>query len=141
VVLEGFYRLLYVSRAFVDPCGDAPRDILDVATMRNASLGVTGVLCFSGDHFAQLLEGPIDALGELMTSIRADSRHRILREWPAEAAADARWFPTWAMGYVYDERIQTLVQDLCIAQKANMDLNRAAQPLFLHLEWYRGHIL
>src|SRR6476620_3348194 len=77
------HRLLYASKAHVDPSGKSLRDIVDTATSRNAALGVTGVLCFSGDHFLQLLEGPVIALEKLMTSIRGDDRHSILREWPA----------------------------------------------------------
>jgi hypothetical protein len=105
-------RLFYISRAHVDPCGTEPRRILEVATQRNASLDVTGALCCSGEHFAQVLEGPGDALDELMRSIRADGRHTVLVEWPRAGAADARWYPGWAMGWVLDERLEALLAQL-----------------------------
>ena len=134
-----FYRWLYLSRAFIDPCGSAPRDILEVSTQRNATLGVTGVLCFSGDHFAQLLEGEEGALAKLMESIRNDARHRVLREWPTEVARDPRWFPGWAMGYVYDERLETLVGDLASSEQSqSWRIDQLADLLFTRLELYRG---
>jgi hypothetical protein len=136
-----FHRLVYVSKACIDPCGDAPREILKVATERNASLGVTGVLCFSGDHFAQLLEGEADALEQLMQSIRGDARHQVVREWPVEAASGARWFAGWAMGYVYDERLEALVHDLFAAPPATSPIAELSDRLFTHLDLYRGQYL
>jgi hypothetical protein len=135
------HRLLYASKAHVDPCGKSLRDIVDTATSRNAALGVTGVLCFSGDHFLQLLEGPVSALEELMTSIRGDDRHSILREWPAAPAEDGLWFPQWAMGYAYDEQLEHLVSLLAGAPSSSHNACLWAQPLFARLELYRGHIL
>lgn len=139
--LPGVSRLLYVSQALVDPCGSDPRDILQVSTARNTALGVTGVLCFSGDHFVQLLEGASEALYHLMGSIRGDVRHRMVREWPAEAAEDGRWFPGWAMGYVYDARLELLAHQLSGADVPQGAVSQWARPLFGSLELYRGRIL
>ncbi|WP_205665224.1 BLUF domain-containing protein [Caldimonas tepidiphila] len=106
------HRVFYVSRARVDPCGPEPRRILEVATGRNARLGVTGLLFFSGDHFAQVLEGPRAALEEVMDSIRRDPRHEMLLEWPVTPAGGERWFPSWAMAYLFDERLEALIERL-----------------------------
>ena len=138
---QEFWRVLYVSEALVDPCGDGPRNIIDVSTVRNASLGVTGVLCFSGDHFAQLLEGPPGALDVLMGAIRRDARHRILREWSPETAMEPRWYPGWAMGYVYDERIEALLASLGRGQEPHAAMGVSASALLSRLELYGGHML
>lgn len=107
------HRLFYISQALIlDPCGPEPRRIIDVATVRNAELQVTGLLWYSGEHFAQVLEGSADALAALMGDIRADQRHRVLLEWPAEPVADERWYPAWAMGYLHDERLETVLGSL-----------------------------
>lgn len=138
---SSFHRLVYVSKAFIDPCGGAPRDILEVSTQRNAALGVTGVLCFSGDHFAQLLEGESSALTQLMNSIRRDTRHQVLQEWPAEAAAGGRLFAGWAMAYIHDERLETLVRKLVNEPARAVPLADLADRLFTSLDLYRGQNL
>jgi hypothetical protein len=133
------HRLLYLSRAQIDPCGPEPRRILEVATERNAALDVTGVLCFSGDHFAQVLEGPPEAVDELMTSIRADSRHKVLREWPSRHVEGGRWFPGWSMAYAYDERLEATIAALADDPEADLPLDELAATLFVDLDRYQAH--
>jgi hypothetical protein len=53
---------------------------------------------FAGGHFAQLLEGPPDAINQLMISIQKDVRHTnliIVRE----GENVARVFESWYMAY------------------------------------------
>jgi len=92
--------LLYVSRSLLP--ADTERDevaaILATARARNRSLGVTGALMFTRDNFAQLLEGPREAIDELMAGIQQDPRHahvRILRE----ERNVVRRFGGWEMAY------------------------------------------
>lgn len=106
------HRVFYVSVSHVDPCGPQLRDILQVGTTRNAALGVTGLLCCSGAHFAQILEGSADRLAGLMASIRRDPRHAIVTEWPCVPAPDARWFRGWALAYLFDDRLEALLARL-----------------------------
>jgi len=115
------HRLFYISQSSVDPCGPEPRAILQVGTQRNAGLGVTGLLCCSGDHFAQILEGPPPALEALMTSIRRDARHAITLEWPGQAATDARWFRNWSLAYLFDDRLETLLCRLLARREAGLE--------------------
>lgn len=108
--MDALKRMLYVSRATMgDPT--AVQRIVQVARERNATLRVTGMLIFSGEHFVQCLEGPEEALNALLWSIRADRRHVIQYEWPY-ADIGERWFPRWSMGYVYDDRIEELLARL-----------------------------
>jgi len=90
------YSLLYVSRALVRgaEAEAAVADIVRVARERNAELGVTGALAFTGERFAQVLEGPRAAVKELMVSINRDPRHEdivIIREGPVAKARFAQW--------------------------------------------------
>lgn len=133
---QTLHRLLYVSRASIDPCGPEPRRILDVAAQRNHVLGVTGMLCFSGDHFAQLLEGETAALQALMARIRSDKRHQLLREWPAEPAP-RRLFPGWAMAYTHEQALDAAMQRL-VQEEGEMPLDLLAEVLFGGLDLYRS---
>ncbi len=105
-------RLFYVSVSAVDPCGPEPERIVEVARRRNAQLAVTGVLWLSSEHFAQVLEGPLPALQQLMASIGADPRHRIVATWPPGPVADARWYPGWSLGHVFDRRLDAVLERL-----------------------------
>jgi hypothetical protein len=49
--------------------------IAQVARARNTSLGITGALISTDDHFAQILEGPAEAVDAVMASIFRDQRH------------------------------------------------------------------
>ena len=71
---------------------------LRVARARNASLGVTGALIASAYTFAQILEGPPDAVDTLMACILRDRRHRDVKTIHEENNA-ARQFPSWAMAF------------------------------------------
>ena len=67
---------LYVSTSLLG--SDADAEIVGIrhaAERRNPELGLTGVLIFSGHHFAQFLEGPHDGLDVMKTSIFGDARH------------------------------------------------------------------
>lgn len=72
--------------------------IIRHAAARNAALGVTGALLFTGDRFAQWLEGEEDAVRSILASIVKDDRHRdvtILQQGPAER----RRFRQWSLAY------------------------------------------
>lgn len=94
------YALLYASRALVtgEEAEAAVEDIVRGARERNAGLGVTGALLFSGGHFAQWLEGSRAAVDELMRSIARDPRHTDIVILDAAATA-ARSFPDWTLAY------------------------------------------
>ena len=50
--------------------------ILEVARAKNAEAGVTGALLYNLGSFAQMLEGPMDAVHETFERIQRDPRHR-----------------------------------------------------------------
>ncbi|MDB5581532.1 MAG: Photoactivated adenylate cyclase subunit beta-like protein [Bradyrhizobium sp.] len=92
--------LIYVSRSKLglEDASDDVELIVARSRGRNLSLGVTGALMFSGDYFAQMLEGRRSAVQELMTSIERDWRHHniiVTRDGPIAA----RRFAGWQMAY------------------------------------------
>lgn len=59
---------------------------------------LTGMLLFRRGRFFQVLEGPRDAVDELMARIRRDPRHARVRVLLTEQI-DERRFSEWTMGY------------------------------------------
>ena len=93
-------RLTFVSRAPVAAGrhSDELADIIAVAKVRNAALGVTGALIRAQSYFAQVLEGDRDDIEELMVSIRRDPRHSELLITETWAITERR-FKSWMLAY------------------------------------------
>lgn len=72
--------------------------IVAVSRHRNAILEVTGALIFSGDSFAQIIEGPADAIADLRASISHDVRHREILTM-ADGEQTRREFADWSLAY------------------------------------------
>ncbi len=99
-------KVVYCSRNLIE--GDAAtrdaeiRQILETARKNNSQVNVTGALLFSTDHFAQVLEGPQQAVEAIFERIQHDSRHgdvTILESLTSEQ----RDFSEWSMAYVSPE--------------------------------------
>lgn len=92
--------LIYVSRSRLSPPDDIGEmsDLVATSQGRNAALGVTGALIYTQRHFAQLLEGPADAVDELMASITRDARHEHVRVVD-RTVEKGRRFPGWSLAY------------------------------------------
>ena len=78
-------------------------DILKVARKANQDFQITGVLLFDGEHFIQYIEGPPEAIHQLMDNIRGDARHQQVEVLVDAPLHDLRRFADWRMGYVYRE--------------------------------------
>ena len=92
-------RLMYASRAAEDLKHEALSAILKKSTAANARHGITGVLCFSGEIFLQVLEGGRSQVSALYNRITADPRHHDVVLLSYEEIAE-RSFAGWAMGQV-----------------------------------------
>lgn len=93
-------RLLYVSRSRLAP-ETAARDVDAIvagAKAFNAGVGITGGLIWTGQAFAQLLEGEAVEVDALMARIAADPRHEAVRIVD-EAEVRRRAVPDWSMAY------------------------------------------
>lgn len=94
--------LLYVSESLLRLPEEAGRlrNILEVSRPRNASLDVTGTLVAVRGHFAQVLEGPDDAVAAIMASVSRDPRHRRVTTVLEHPVAH-RQFEAWSMCLAY----------------------------------------
>ena len=90
---------MYASRAAEGLKPEAVNAILKKSTTNNPALGVTGVLCFSGTVFLQVLEGGRSQVSRLYNRIAQDPRHTdvVLLSYDE---IDERSFAGWAMGQV-----------------------------------------
>jgi hypothetical protein len=97
-------RLMYASRANDPINSDDLIAILKKSKVNNVAVGVTGVLCFSGGIFLQVLEGGRTAVSALYNKISTDPRHREVTLLNFEEIGE-RCFASWSMGQVNLQRI------------------------------------
>jgi len=96
---EQVHHILYCSEVVQALREDQLTDLLEQSHRYNEQHQITGLLCYSGGHFVQLLEGPKEAVYALYARIRQDTRHRhvvALRD----GAGPTRWFADWRMALV-----------------------------------------
>jgi len=92
-------RLLYASRSARPMVPDEVESILAQSRRHNPELGITGILCQSGDVFLQVLEGGRVAVNQLYNQIVRDPRHRDVAILHFEEMTERR-FAGWTMGQV-----------------------------------------
>jgi len=97
-------RLLYASRATDALSQDVIDELLAASRRNNPTLGITGLLCHSGDVFMQVLEGGREAVNRLYTTISGDKRHRDVTLLHYEEITERR-FAGWTMGQVNLTRV------------------------------------
>ena len=97
-------RLMYASRATETVRPEALNAILKKSTTNNPSIGVTGVLCSSGEIFLQVLEGGRSQVSKLYNGIAQDPRHHDVVLLSYEEIEE-RSFAGWAMGQVNMSRL------------------------------------
>lgn len=91
-------HLAYLSTAAPGITEEDIRLILEKSRRNNPTARVTGHLQCHGGFFFQVLEGPGDALDNLLAKLLADTRHADLRVLYREPL-DRRHFANWSMGY------------------------------------------
>lgn len=98
---EALHRLVYYSRNHIDPAHIAANvdQILAISRQNNVRDNITGALMFNSGCFAQVLEGPIEAVEAAFERIQQDDRHGEVSLLALDPIP-ARSFPNWAMGYV-----------------------------------------
>ena len=99
-------RLMYASRATETVRPETLTAILKKSTQNNPGVGVTGVLCFSGAIFLQVLEGGRSQVSKLYNRIAQDPRHTDVVLLRYEEI-DERSFAGWSMGQVNMGRLNT----------------------------------
>ncbi|GAC1339418.1 MAG: hypothetical protein NVSMB18_07610 [Acetobacteraceae bacterium] len=92
------FRLAYCSHSTLD-AGELTAElarILDVSKVNNAKAGVTGAMLHIQGCFAQVLEGPVDAVQEVFERIQCDPRHKNVVVLQADRVG-TRLFRNWDM--------------------------------------------
>jgi hypothetical protein len=92
-------RLLYASRAINDNRAVMIDSIMQQSKLHNPHLGITGILCYGGDIFMQVLEGGRTEVNELYSHIVGDPRHKDVVILRYEEITERR-FSGWTMGQV-----------------------------------------
>ena len=112
-------RLMYASRATETVRPEVLNAILRKSTQNNPAVGVTGVLCFSGNIYLQVLEGGRSHVSALYNRIAADPRHNDVVLLSYEDIAE-RGFAGWSMGQVNMGRLNPALL-LKYSEKAVLD--------------------
>ena len=89
--------LVYVSSAVAEFTKADLVALLQQSRENNERLGITGLLLYKDGNFIQLLEGPEDAVRDLIRTVSADPRHRGIIRLLEEQAE--RRFPDWSLGF------------------------------------------
>ncbi|GAB3250549.1 BLUF domain-containing protein [Chitinimonas naiadis] len=92
-------RLLYASRVAQPTSHELLESILAQSRNHNPDSGITGILCYSGDIFMQVLEGGRREVSTLYQTIACDKRHRDVELLHFEEISE-RHFSSWTMGQV-----------------------------------------
>ena len=100
--MHDLHRITYCSqsrltgtRSFMDA---ELRRILARSRANNGAADIGGALLFSDDCFAQVLEGPSEAVERAFERIQRDERHGNVVALHSQAV-EHRYFPTWSMAY------------------------------------------
>lgn len=101
-------RLLYASRAQSELTPEFIEAVLASSRRNNGGLGVTGLLCHSGQTFMQVLEGGRESVNQLYRRICSDPRHTDVVLLHYEEITERR-FAGWTMGQVNLTRVNPSV--------------------------------
>lgn len=109
-------------------------ELVASARSRNADLEVTGALLFTETRFAQVLEGPYEAVDVILQSIRRDTRHRDMRVI-SDRIVSAREFHEWALAYrgpslFLDRKLKPLLASSTPDTQLSDDLADIVRELF-----------
>ncbi|MFK8083259.1 MAG: chemotaxis protein CheB [Granulosicoccus sp.] len=101
------------------------KELYEEVLRKNRQLGLTGYLSWKDDHFFQYLEGPENAIEEILHIIDKDTRQTILRTLllgPIEQRRFSHWEMLNVSGVgVPDIRIQDLIEDVARSASGSGD--------------------
>lgn len=127
------YCITYFSTALESTSEHDIVDIVEFSRIKNARLGITGILLYVNGNIVQVLEGQQELVEDLYKSIQADPRHTDVRTVISHPIAQ-RLFSHWYMGYEtlttqqYEE-----VQDIIAAEPQDMAAFDPDQPVILRM--------
>lgn len=123
---EPLYEIVYVSESRLPKEALAHQQELDRilrrAQSRNERDRITGALVVGRNHFAQVLEGPLDVLKQTFGRIETDPRHGNVVVIRMEPIAVRNW-PNWSMALHRKDMAsssQSAISDLPSGERASL---------------------
>ena len=113
-------QMFYLSRADAALSTATVQHILRVSQRNNRRKDITGCLLYSGQHFAQILEGNSADLTELVSRIAKDPRHHSLVV-VVDHEVDVRTFPDWSMGILFKLDVADRIESLLAGEHLSED--------------------
>lgn len=95
------YQLIYQSEGRPGLLSEELFRIIEQSARNNPFADITGFLIYQNGRFLQLVEGPLQALEELLRVLQRDPRHHSLKVL-AQREIFERSFPRWRMKRVGD---------------------------------------
>lgn len=131
-------QVFYVSRCALTDIRQV-RDLHITSQRNNERLGLTGILLYTGGHFAQLLEGSEETMRQMMWRISEDSRHTAMRKLFTKPVA-THSMASWSMRLVEAHVTDRLVGQLVDAAQPSIGTATELLSLMRQLS-ARGHSL
>ena len=105
--------------------------ILEIAHRENPKNGITGLLCFDGVRFIQILEGEEKAVDNLYAAIAADKRNTNV-ELQHRGAMAERSFDSWSMAYenIPQGLLETLSESIGVMSMTTTRVTAGADESF-----------
>lgn len=104
------HRLFYLSASFGFVAASGLAQILHDARERNAAHGVTGLLLYDEGSFAQVIEGPEEAVRATFERISRDPRHLGCKVILDEPALE-RMFENCPMAFIPSAKMAPVLRD------------------------------
>ena len=95
--------VVYVSEAVKPFVRNQVKELVDISSENNRKVGITGYLSYSDGGFLEYLEGPENAVDELMRVINLDDRHTIKRTLDLGELSQRR-FGSWDLMDICSEQ-------------------------------------
>jgi hypothetical protein len=113
-------QLFYLSRADTTLNTIEVRHILSVSQRNNRRKDITGCLLYSGQHFAQVLEGHATDITGLVSRITQDPRHHGMVV-AMDREVGTRSFPDWSMGVLFKLDVADRIEALLAGERLSAD--------------------
>lgn len=96
IQVSSFRRIIYSSQAVGEDGRSDHLAILRVSRRNNGMDGISGILWIERGRYLQLIEGPVDSVGDAFERIRRDPRHTDIQILD-DRRTDTPTFGDWAM--------------------------------------------
>ncbi|MBB6459306.1 BLUF domain-containing protein [Flammeovirga kamogawensis] len=97
---------IYSSKSEMSFDSKALHQLQALAQKENKKHNITGYLTYKNDHFIQYIEGPESAIEQLITNLKKDNRHQIVKSYALPIKGN-RVFKSWNMRYIeYNDLVE-----------------------------------